>query len=239
MNKSVIIIIFVLIAIIIALIFCSCNKPDGGPIIGKVEDSEGNIYFTVEFEEQEWMKENLIISKYNNGDDIPQVQSAAEWAALTTGAYCYYYNENDKGYGKLYNWYAVNDKRGICPEGWHVPTDNDWNILVNVYEGINLAGGKLKAVATVPDEHPRWINPNANATDESEFSAVPGGFRAADGEFKHIGSFGGWWTSTDEYNDNAWNYGMSYNDEEIHRFARNKKSGYSVRCVRNTADINE
>lgn len=224
------------ICIFLSVFILSCKK-DKSPIIGSVEDSQGNVYLTVETETQEWMKENLIVTKFNNGDNIAQVQNPEEWKELTSGAWCYYDDENGETYGILYNWYAVNDKRGICPEGWKVPSDNDWNLFINEFDGINLAGGKLKSVSTVPDEHPRWINPNANATDESGFTAIPGGFRDGEGKFHHLGSFGGWWTNTEDSNNNAWKYGMSYNDEKIHRFPKAKNYGYSVRCVRETEDL--
>lgn len=230
--------LFFIVFISLVLIFSSSScKKDDKPIIGSVEDSQGNVYLTVETESQEWMKENLIVTEYNNGDEIPQVQDDEEWANLETGAWCYYNHESGETYGKLYNWYAVQDKRGICPDGWKVPTDNDWTVLVNEFNGINLAGGSLKSVHTVPDEHPRWINPNVNASDESGFSATPGGFRNHEGMFQHLGSFGGWWTSSKEYNENAWKFGLSYNDEKVHNYPRNKKYGFSVRCVRETEDL--
>ncbi len=224
-------------AVLFISAFLSCKKEDGGPITGSVKDNEGNEYLTVVIQDQEWISENLRVSKYNNGSSIPHVQNMEEWAKLESGAWCYHSDDDGKVYGKLYNWYAVNDKRGICPKGWHVPTDKEWNIMINEFKGIHLAGGKLKSTATVPDDHPRWINPNANATDEIEFSAVPGGIRTPDGEFKFLGSFGAYWTNSETHGENAWKYGMSYNDSKIYRHRRDKNYGYSVRCVRSTEGI--
>ncbi len=217
--------------------FLSCKKEDGGPITGSVKDNEGNEYLTVVIGDQEWMRENLRVSKYNDGTTIRHVQDKSEWAKLKSGAWCYHIDDNGEVYGKLYNWYAVNEKKGICPKGWHVPTDKEWNIMINKFDGIHKAGGKLKSTATTPDIHPRWINPNANATNESDFSAVPGGIRTHAGEFKYLGSFGAYWTSCETYGENAWKYGMSYNDTKIYRHRRDKNYGYSVRCVRSTEGI--
>lgn len=219
------------------LFFSSCKKEDGGPIIGTVKDNQGIEYQTVEIEDQEWMQENLAVGKYNDGSNIPHVQDPAKWASLDSGAWCYYEDENGEVYGKLYNWYAVNDKRGMCPEGWHVPDDKDWNLLVNQFEGMQNAGAMLKSVATVPDDHPRWINPNAHATNSSEFTAIPGGMRTPEGEFKWLGSFGSYWTTTEGVEDNAWRYGLNYNDTKVYRSQRNMNYGFSVRCVRSTEDL--
>lgn len=133
---------------------------------------DDKVYKIVKIGNQVWMAENLNTSHYLNGDSIPQVQDKAEWVALTTGAWCYYQNdaENGKTYGKLYNWYAVNDPRGLAPEGWHIPTDAEWIALIDYLGGTNVAGGKMKQIGTV-----HWISPNLGATNESGFSALPGG----------------------------------------------------------------
>ncbi len=228
---------FLVLILSFTVLFVSCKKDDGGPVIGNVTDKQGNKYETVEINSQEWMKENLIISQYNNGDAIPQVQDETEWKNLTTGAWCYYNDTNGVIYGKLYNWYAINDERGICPPGWHIPTTNDWIILANEYKGTNIAGGYLKAVAKVPDKHPRWINPNAGATNTSKFTALPGGFRNVEAEFRHLGSLGVWWTSSLDINKVPWMVALSYNDEKVQKHPRPKKHGFSVRCVRSTVGL--
>lgn len=224
-------------AVLFLTVFFSCKKEDGGPITGTVKDNEGNEYSTVVIDDQEWMRENLRVSKYNDGSTIRHVYEKEAWAKMESGAWTYHIGDDGKVYGKLYNWYAVNDKRGICPKGWHVPTDKEWNIMINRFKGIHLAGAKLKSTATVPDDHPRWIGPNANATDQSDFSAIPGGIITPDGEFKFLGSFGAYWTNSETHGENAWKYGMSYNDTKIYRHRRSKKYGYSVRCVRSIKGI--
>ena len=191
----------------------------------QVTDKDGNIYKTVTIGTQEWMAENLNVEHYRNGDVIPQVQDAYKWSELTTGAWCYYENdsENGKTYGKLYNWYAVNDSRGLAPEGWHIPTDEEWHTLVDTVE--ELAGGKLKATTL-------WESPNTGATNESGFSAFPGGFRKFDGDFYMIGEDGSFWSASEFNLTNAWVRSLSYEYAALFRNDSYKRSGKSVRCVR-------
>jgi uncharacterized protein (TIGR02145 family) len=137
-----------------------------------VTDIDGNIYHTVTIGTQVWMVENLKTTKYRNGDPIPNVTGNA-WAALTTGAYCWYNNDAatyKATYGALYNWYAVADSRNIAPTGWHVPTDAEWTTLTTFLGGESVAGGKLKETGT---NH--WTSPNTGATNETGFTALPGG----------------------------------------------------------------
>jgi uncharacterized protein (TIGR02145 family) len=117
----------------------SCKKDNEIPVEDSVTDIDGNVYSTVTIGTQVWMKENLKATKYDNGDPIPNISDGTQWQALTEGAYCYYENSVSSAntYGLLYNWYAVNDSRNICPEGWHVPTTSDWNTLVS------FAGGQM------------------------------------------------------------------------------------------------
>jgi len=178
---------------------------------------------------QQWMKENLDVVTYRNGDVIPQVTDATAWAALTTGAWCYYNNDVANGaiYGKLYNWYAVNDTRGLAPTGWHVPTDTEWTILTDKLGGTSVAGGKMKSVGTT-----RWTTPNASATNESGFTGLPGGFRDGDGSFVNVGYFGYWWSSSEYATTFAWYRNLYYNYGDAYRNDYNKKNGFSVRCLR-------
>jgi uncharacterized protein (TIGR02145 family) len=198
---------------------------------------------TVVIGTQEWTKKNLNVSKYRNGDVIPEVQDQYEWANLTSGAWCYYNNEpkNEAIYGKLYNWYAVNDPRGLAPEGYHVPSDPEQKTLTTYLGGISVAGRKMKSTGTS-----LWLSPNIGATNSSGFSGLPGGCRFDDGSFKNIVKTGYWWSSSDtstrqgyseeSYSEtsttNAW-FLMMLNslggafDVEI-----NKASGLSVRCIK-------
>ncbi len=178
---------------------------------------------------QQWMRENLDVLTYRNGDIIPQVTDPTAWAALTTGAWCYYNNDVDNGaiYGKLYNWYAVNDLRGLAPTGWHVPTDAEWRILSNTLGGESVAGGKMKSTGTT-----LWISPNTGATNSSGWAGLPGGFRSISGEFKSVGSYGVWWSSTETITTVAWGRGLNYNNGDFTRFDFVKRNGFSVRCLR-------
>ncbi len=189
---------------------------------------------------QVWMCKNLDVDKYRNGDSIPEVRNTSEWANLTTGAWCYYNNSDSLGriYGKLYNWFAVNDPRGLAPVGWHVPTDEEWKEL-EMYLGMTQReadntfnrgtdeGSKLKEVGTS-----HWIRPNTGATNSSGFSALPGGCRSYNGNFSTIGGFGYWWSST-VYNAtySFYRYLCSSNDLIVRV---NNFNGYvfSVRCVK-------
>jgi len=194
--------------------------------ISQVTDIDGNEYKTVKIGNQEWMAENLNVEHYRNGDVIPQVQDAKEWSILTTGAWCYYENnsENGKTYGKLYNWYAVNDSRGLAPEGWHIPTDAEWTQLVDFLGGREVAGSNLKATTL-------WNKPNKGATNNSGFTAFPGGVRNSTGDFVVIGENGAFWSSTEGKTDHAWYRDLSFDYTGSNRTTNNKKDGFSVRCV--------
>ena len=194
----------------------------------QVTDIDGNKYKTVTIGTQEWIVENLNVEHYRNGDPIPQVTDADEWSKLTTGAWCFYENKtsNGKTYGKLYNWYAVNDPRGLAPKGWHIPSDAEWTKLTDYLGGGDVAGGKLKAETL-------WESPNESATNESGFTAFPGGFRRGIGSFDGVGLYDCFWSSS-EYDDYFalcreldYDYSGVYSDHDV------KVSGMSCRCVRN------
>jgi uncharacterized protein (TIGR02145 family) len=179
---------------------------------------------------QQWMNENLDVVTYRNGDVIPQVTDATAWAALTTGAWCYYNNDVANGTfsGKLYNWYAVNDSRGLAPQGWHVPTDAEWTTLTNKLGGDSAAGGKMKSVGTTG-----WTTPNTSATNESGFTGLPGGFRISIGLFGDIGYRGFWWSSSEnDTTSYAWNRGLYYDGGNASGRYDDKRYGFSVRCLR-------
>jgi uncharacterized protein (TIGR02145 family) len=179
---------------------------------------------------QVWMLKNLNVDHYRNGDTIPQVTDPTQWLNLTTGAWCYYNNDPVMGaiYGKLYNWYAVNDPRGLAPDGWHVPTDAEWTILTNYLGGESVAGGKLKEAGTA-----HWKTPNDGATNESGFSALPGGLRFySNGAFYTFGGAGYWWSATEGYATSAWFRDLSYDYTYVRRGHFSKEDGFSVRCVK-------
>lgn len=208
----------------------SCKKDDNNPQ-NTVKDIDGNIYNTVTIGTQVWMVENLKVTHYQNGDEIPNIADGIEWINLSSGAYCFHSNSsnNDEIYGKLYNWYAVNDTRKIAPKGWHVATDDEWTILLDHLGGEDIAGGKLKETGT---NH--WITPNTGATNESGFTALPGSVRSytAEGAFSELGVNCDFWSAT-EYNvTNAWLRYLRYNNKNVGRSYSDKKTGASVRCVK-------
>ncbi|MEO8209663.1 MAG: FISUMP domain-containing protein [bacterium] len=178
---------------------------------------------------QIWMKENLNVDRFRNGDQIPEVKGNKEWEKAVNNkqpAWCYYENDpaNGKIYGKLYNWYAVNDKRGLEPDGWHIPSDKEWTALTDFFGGEKVAGGKMKSTGTQ-----YWLSPNKAATNESDFSGLPGGCRYYFRGFDYIGSNGYWWSST--YNYAGYRY-LLYRDGVVYRDDGSKENGFSVRCLR-------
>ncbi len=198
-----------------------------------VTDIDGNVYNTVKIGNQWWMAENLKVTKYRNGESIAHVMDNSQWSALSSGAYCAYRNDesNVTTYGLLYNGYTVNDSRNIAPEGWHVPTDAEWQQLVNYLGGDSVAGDKLKETGTT-----HWISGISIATNSSEFSGLPGGYRSDYGGIgttcSGLGNTTCFWSSSENYNNNVWYRFLHYNSSSALRYSQNKRWGYSVRCVR-------
>jgi uncharacterized protein (TIGR02145 family) len=184
---------------------------------------------TVVIGTQQWMRENLDVMTYRNGDVIPQVTDNTAWLGLTTGAWCWYSNSADNGdiYGKLYNWYAVNDPRGLAPQGWHIPTDAEWTTLSTLLGGDAAAGGKMKTTGIS-----RWTTSNISANNESGFAGLPGGFRLSDGSFFYVREFGLWWSATGRYSANAWYRFLYHGNNALGNTDETKLCGFSVRCLR-------
>jgi uncharacterized protein (TIGR02145 family) len=178
---------------------------------------------------QIWTGCNLDVTTYRNGDVIPQVSNPTQWANLTTGAWCYYNNDPANGavYGKLYNWYAVNDARGLAPTGWHIPTDVEWLTLITTLGGEPVAGGKMKVAGTT-----RWSTPNTAAINSSGFAGLPGGIRSDLGTFVNVGLGGYLWSSTEANLSNAWFRLLDYDYGSLVTYNYFKQIGLSVRCVR-------
>ena len=204
---------------------------------GTMTDQDGNVYKTVTIGTQTWMAENLRTTKYNDGTAVSNVTGATEWANLKTGAYCNYNNTTNTDtiatYGRLYNWYAVNTGK-LAPTGWHVPTDAEWSILTDYLGGQNVAGKKLKETGVT-----HWIlynNGTANvATNETGFTALPGGVRGYHGTYGQVGNYGIWWSSTElqTYTYWAWMREMDYDLSNVYRgYDSSKELGFSVRCVK-------
>ncbi|MFM8976891.1 MAG: FISUMP domain-containing protein, partial [Bacteroidota bacterium] len=170
-----------------------------------VTDIDGNLYHTVQIGNQCWTQSNLKVSKYRNGDNIPTGLSNSAWANASSGAYAIYNNDpvNDGLYGKLYNHYAVTDSRGLCPTGYHVPTDAEWTTLDNQLGGSSVAGGALKGTILQPIPG-GWMSPNIGATNSSGFTALPGGLRIYSGVFFSIPDYGYWWSYSDSSGSGPW-----------------------------------
>ncbi len=216
-----------LITVFGVLIVSTCDQPDTEK--PTVTDIDGNVYQTVTIGEQVWMAENLKVTHYRNGDAIPTGHSNSDWSNLSTGAYAVY-DENEQNadtYGYLYNWYAVDDSRNIAPEGWHVPTDDEWQTLVDYLGGSSIAGGKMKETGT---EH--WNSPNTGATNESGFTALPGGYRRNYGNYSHMGNYCCFWSSAEYSSSYAWYRRLTYYGSDVDRGNYDKQSGFSVRVVR-------
>jgi uncharacterized protein (TIGR02145 family) len=220
-----------LMSVLALIIASSCSKSNdsSNPTpSGTVTDIDGNVYHSVTIGTQVWMVENLKTTKYRNGDPIPNGTGGANWANLTSGAYCWYNNDvNYKViYGGLYNWYAVNESRNIAPTGWHVPTINEWAILSNYLSG---AGGKLKETGIS-----HWISPNTAATNESGFTALPGGNRNLYGGFEYIGDIGTWWSNSRNTSDTstASDVYLYSNLADFTNHLGGLMEGKSVRCVK-------
>ena len=218
---------------------CTINitVDDVAQTIGKpgpnITDSEGNSYKTVTIGTQQWMAENLKVSKYRDGTSIPNITDNTKWDNNSTGAWAYYDNDaaNNAKYGKLYNGYAVskttNGNKNVCPTGWHVPTDAEWTVLTAYLGGASVAGGKMKEVGIS-----NWKSPNIDATNTSLFTGLPGGYRDYDGSCSYIGNRGYWWSSTEYGSYSAW-YRTLYNDDgNADRDGSYKSVGLSVRCLR-------
>jgi uncharacterized protein (TIGR02145 family) len=178
---------------------------------------------------QEWMVENLRTTSYANGDPIPNITDGTQWANLTTGAWKYYFNDNqyENPYGKLYNWHTVNDSRNVCPTGWHVPSDAEWSVLSDYLGGQNVAGGKMKSTGTQ-----YWQSPNTDATNVSGFSGLPGGGYSGSGAFDVLGSDGVWWCSSELDSDYAWIRYLSHLSGDVGSTYYYKTDGFSVRCLK-------
>jgi len=230
---------FFLLVLTGSIVFTACNlveKPESTPVLitfnpnltyGSVTDADGNIYKTITIGTQTWMAENLRTTKYRNGVDIPNVTDNTAWKSLTTGAWKNYNAaSNSSKFGKLYNWYAVTDSRNIAPTGWHLPTAAEWTTLITYLGGESVAGGKLKEIGT-----DNWNNPNTGATNESGFTALPGG--CFDGDtFYNIGGYSYWWSSTLYNTYFAMCIYISFDISYAHSDLSYKQNGLSVRCVK-------
>lgn len=232
-----------LIAIVAILLFVpSCEKddnatkpntiinPDGKT--GTLTDIEGNIYKIVKIGNQWWMAENLRTTMYNDETSIPLVTDNTNWCYLASPAFCWYNNQatNSRQYGALYNWYTINSSsnggKNICPTGWHIPSSTEWNTLITELGGENVAGGKLKETGIT-----HWNSPNTGATNESGFTALPGGYRSNNGIPYDLGNYSTFWTST-EFNEKGASKTILNYSTSVISDSYDKRFGYSVRCIK-------
>jgi len=205
-----------------------------------VKDIDGNVYNTVKIGNQIWMAEDLKVTHYPNGDPIPHVTGSTAWGNLdnnnTDDAYCFYNNNSGTDYAALYTYAAAigdnwtRDKivnQGVCPDGWHLPTDEEWTTLTDYLGGASVAGGKMKEAGTT-----HWNSPNTGV-NSSGFTALPGGVRNGVGGFDLQGFSGYFWSANECYEISAWIRTMTNSSSSLYRVYSNKSTGFSVRCLRN------
>lgn len=188
---------------------------------------------TVTVGQQTWISKNLNTDHFANGDPIPEARTPEEWKAANDNgapAWCYYNNDLASGrtYGKLYNWYAVNDPRGLAPRGWHVPSDAEWTAITDYLGGATIAGTSLKSTSLWADYNSASVKGN----NSSGVACLPGGSRYSGGTFNYIGKYGDWWSSSEYTTGRAWSRGLSYSSGDAGRQDDAKGDGYSVRCLR-------
>lgn len=225
MKKNEIIVITFMIIGAFGIDSCSTTTPTI-----KCTDIDGNVYQTVTIGTQVWMAENLKVTKYRNGDPIPNVTDSTTWYGLSSGAYCNYNNNvsNASTYGILYNGNAVIDSRNIAPVGWHVATPTEWSTLANYLGGLTIAGGKMKEAGTS-----HWNSPNTGADNISGFTGLPGGWRNGfDGSFQYLGSRGHWWVTNEPGSTGTYIGYLVYNDGINYTNSVGGSFGLSVRCVK-------
>ncbi len=192
-----------------------------------VIDADGNLYHTVRIGKQNWMVENMRVTKFRNGDLILNAREDNEMSDHTNESYSNYddIENNSNKYGRLYNWYVANDGRNICPSGWHVPSDAEWTKLTTYLGGESVAGGKMKQTDSTI-----WFSPNTGATNESGFSGIPAGVNR-NNTYSFKGSCGYWWSKNEYGSEYAWGrYLFNYNTK-ISRSYYDKSYGFSVRCL--------
>jgi uncharacterized protein (TIGR02145 family) len=198
-----------------------------------IKDVDGNVYKTIKIGNQVWMQENLRVTHFRNGDPIPNLSDSAAWVDTEQAAFCNYNNDTGyvRVYGRLYNWYAASDARNICPVGWRVPHDSDYRTLDYHYGGATVSGAALKEQGLL-----HWKEPNAGATNESKFSALPGGHRGETAIFERMGYYAFFWNVNkyQQYNDTNYahecslNYSLSYFNQDWGC----KNRGMSIRCIK-------
>jgi uncharacterized protein (TIGR02145 family) len=203
-----------------------------------VTDIDGNFYPSIIINGQEWMQKNLAVTKYRNGNPIPTGLANGTWQTTTNGAYAIYNNDvaNNALYGKLYNWYAIIDNRGVCPAGWHVPSDSEWTQLIEFLDLNQVSDATNDVQSPTAGEEMKSIEgwnivSNLN-TNLSGFSGLPGGYRTLFGDFWDEGTRGYWWTKSISYTNVGWNRMLYNSNPYITRYQTDFPAGLSVRCLK-------
>ena len=214
-----------LILAISLLVMLTSNCSKKAP--ATVSDIDGNIYRTVVIGSQVWMAEDLRVTRYRNGEPVFHISRPREWIEATEGAYCFYNNDSTRSKERLYNWYAVNDNRLLAPEGWHIPTDEEIQELIDYLGEDENAGDKMKIKGAT-----FWRCTNRTATNESKFSALANGYRHGYyGTFNLKGYNAGYWTSTENESETAWLRMLNCTDGNVSRSYVEKRTGLSIRCI--------
>ncbi|MFH0974584.1 MAG: fibrobacter succinogenes major paralogous domain-containing protein [Spirochaetota bacterium] len=237
----------ILFCLSFAMIGCGGGGSGGGSggsilTLPELEDVEGNKYGTCMIGNQLWMAENLRTISFRDGYwMLTGPFDSVEWASAGAATCVYPYDAIGldsaaaviEAYGRLYNWYSVNDSRGLCPEGWRVPTEEDWLELIDYLGGEEVAGGKLKSYRTAPiSNHPRWESPNTGVTGDYRFNALPGGYRTGlTGFFDEVGYYASFWSSTEFETTFAGTMSLDYSSTFADYGYSHKRAGYSVRCI--------
>jgi uncharacterized protein (TIGR02145 family) len=199
-----------------------------------VTDIDGNVYNTVEIGDQCWTQENLKVEHYRNGDPIPTGLSNSAWSTTTSGSFALHNDvaANKEIYGLLYNWYTSVDSRGLCPSGWHIPSDGEWIELTDFLGGAAVSGGAMKAVGTLSLGTGLWQTPNLGATNSSGFQGLPGGHRGSGtGNYFNVDFIGFWWSSSENSSNFSSARLLEYNSINTPQNSHNKRNGFSVRCL--------
>lgn len=210
---------------VLTISMSSCSKENSKSLnFGSVSDKEGNIYKTIEIGNQTWMAEDLNSTMFSNGDPVANLVDNTEWSSSVSGAYCHIGGRYD---GKFYNWYAISDPRNLCPTGWHIPDNTDWNTLFEFVGTSGTAAPKLKEVGIY--NWNEWKNVNTN---ETGFSALPTGGRYNNGSYNGVGMGVAYWSKTEASSNESYTWKLVVNSTVFENQKRPKDYGFSVRCVK-------
>lgn len=209
------------------LLICLVVQLAKGQVYGKgAIDIDGNKYRSVIIGKQEWLERNLVVTRFNNGDPVTSILDRKEWGTMIGPSYYAYHKGDENKDGLFYNWCVVNDSRNICPQGWNVPTDNDWSVLIDKLGGPHFAGQNLKK------RRFNFFRFKEVKKIKSNFDARMAGYISFDGEICDLGVKGVWWSSTENVSNTAWSRFVSKGFKNVYRDDEIKESGVSLRCIK-------